>query len=305
MSRDDISDLRAFIAVAREGSFTRAAVQLGVSQSALSHTLRALESRLGVRLLTRTTRSVAPTAAGQRLLNTAGPRFDEITSELAALRELRDLAAGTIRITTTDFAANLVLSPRLAPVMAQYPDIKIEISVDYGLSDIVSERFDIGVRWGDQVAKDMIAVRVTPDMRLAIVGSPQYLARRGSPEKPQDLLLHSCITLRLPTRGSIYAWELKKGKRELQVRVDGQLTCNGVYQMRDGALNGVGLAFLPEDIVRDDIKTGRLVWLLPEWSPTFEGLHIYYPTRREFSRALSVVVDALRVPVDPLDPAAE
>ena len=294
MLRENVSDLLAFIAVAREGSFTLAAAKLGVSQSALSHALRALEARIGVRLLSRTTRSVAPTPAGERLLHAIAPRFEEIESELAAIVETRDKPAGTIRITTTDYAADTLLWPRLSKVLPNYPDIKVELVVDYGLSDIVADRYDIGVRWGDQVAKDMIAVRIGPDARLAIVGSPAYLEKHPAPRQPKDLLNHNCIRLRLPTRGGLYPWELKKGKREIQVRVDGQLTFNGVYQMLNAAIDGAGLAFVPEDLALPHVSAGRLRWVLEDWFPTFSGLHIFYPSRREYSRALSVVVDALR-----------
>lgn len=294
MLRENISDLLAFIAVAREGSFTRAAAKLGVSQSALSHTLRGLESRMGVRLLSRTTRSVAPTAAGERLLETVAPRFEEIENELAAVIEMRDKPAGTIRITTTDYAADTVLWPRLSKVLPDYPDIKVELVVDYGLSDIVADRYDIGVRWGDQVARDMIAVRIGPDARLAIVGSPAYFAKHPAPRQPKDLLHHNCITLRLPTRGGLYAWELKKGKREMQVRVDGQFTFNGAYQMLNAAIDGAGLAFVPEDLAQPHVTAGQLQYVLEDWFPTFPGLHIFYPSRREYSRALAIVVDALR-----------
>lgn len=294
MLRENISDLLAFIAVAREGSFTRAAAKLGVSQSALSHTLRGLESRMGVRLLSRTTRSVAPTAAGERLLETVAPRFEEIENELAAVIEMRDKPAGTIRITTTDYAADTVLWPRLSKVLPDYPDIKVELVVDYGLSDIVADRYDIGVRWGDQVARDMIAVRIGPDARLAIVGSPAYFAKHPAPRQPKDLLHHNCITLRLPTRGGLYAWELKKGKREMQVRVDGQFTFNGAYQMLNAAIDGAGLAFVPEDLAQPHVTAGQLQYVLEDWFPTFPGLHIFYPSRREYSKALAIVVDALR-----------
>jgi DNA-binding transcriptional LysR family regulator len=294
MARENINDILAFLAVARERSFTRAAAKLGVSQSALSHTVRGLEARMGLRLLTRTTRSVSPTDAGERLLNTVGPRFDEIEAELSALAELRDKPAGTIRITTTDYAADMILWPKLSRVLPDYPDLKIEMIVDYGLADIVADRYDIGVRFGDQVAKDMIAVRIGPDVTMVIVGSPGYLARQAPPKKPQDLLAHNCITLRLPTRGGLYAWELKKGKRELQVRVDGQLTCNGVYQMIAAAVSGAGLAFVPEELAREHMAAGRLQRVLADWCPTFPGLHIFYASRRESSRAMAVVVDALR-----------
>lgn len=295
MRRNDFGDLLVFLEVAQARSFTRAAAKLGLSPSALSHTIRALEARTGVRLLTRTTRSVAPTEAGERLLRHIAPRIEEIGAELAAVGELRDRPAGTIRITTTDFAADTVLWPRLAPVLAQYPDIQIELSVDYVLTDIVANRFDIGVRWGDQVAKDMVAMRVSPDMRLVIVGSPSYVDRHPRAKDPQDLLAHNCIRLRLPTRGDLYAWELKKGKREVHVRVDGQLICNGVYQMLNAALDGAGLAFIPEFLAAPHVEAGRLRWVLEDWFPTFPGLHIFYPSRREHSRAFGIVVDALRL----------
>ena len=297
MLRENVTDLLAFIAVAQEGSFTRAAAKLGVTQSALSHTLRELEARLGVRLLSRTTRSVAPTAAGERLLRNVAPRFEEIESELAAAVETREKPAGTIRITATDYAIDTVLWPRLCRVLPDYPDIKVELVVDYGLSDIIADRFDIGVRWGDQVAKDMIAVRIGADMRLAIVASPDYVSRYPIPKQPKDLVHNNCITLRLPTRGGLYAWELRKGKKEIQVRVDGQLTFNGTYQMLNAAIDGAGLAFIPEDLAQPHVAAGRLRYVLEDWFPTFPGLHIFYPTRREFSRALAVVVDALRMDV--------
>ncbi len=294
MPRDTISDLVAFLAVARERSFTRAAAQLGVSPSALSHTIRALEARTGVRLLMRTTRSVAPTEAGERLLQTLAPRFAEIEAELAALRELREKPAGTIRITTTDYAADTILWPRLSKVLPLYPDLKIEIVVDYGMADIVEQRFDIGVRHGDQVAKDMIAVRIAPDTRFAIVGAPSYLREREAPATPQDLTAHNCINLRLPTRGGLLAWELERYGHALQVRVDGQAIFNGTYQMLNAALSGCGLAYLPEDLARPHVEAGRLQWVLEDWFPTEPGLHVYYASRRQSSRALSVVVDALR-----------
>jgi DNA-binding transcriptional LysR family regulator len=295
MAGENLDDLAAFVAVARERSFTRAAAKLGVSPSALSHAMRTLETRLGLRLLNRTTRSVAPTEAGERLLRTVAPRLEEIADELAALRELRDEPAGTIRITTTDYAADAILWPRLARVLQAYPALKIEMSIDYGLVDIVAERFDIGVRGGDQVAKDMIAVRIAPDARFAIVGAPSYLARHPAPTRPQDLLKHNCINLRLPTRGSLYAWELRKGRREMQVRVEGQVVVNGTYQKLRAALDGAGLAFMPEDLAAPHVAAGRLRWVLEDWFPTFPGLHIFYPSRRAHSRALSVVVEALRV----------
>ncbi|CAN0624997.1 putative transcriptional regulator [Burkholderia multivorans] len=294
MPRDNYADLLAFIAVARERSFTRAAAQLGVSQSALSYTIRALESRLGVRLLTRTTRSVSPTEAGDRLLQNLAPRFDEIDAELSAVAELRDKPAGTIRITATDYAIRALLWPRLAPVLRQYPDIKVEFVSDYVLRDIVAERYDIGVRLGDQVAKDMIAVRIAPDMRMTIVGAPAYLAQRAAPQTPQDLVRHDCINLRLPTHGAIYAWELKKGDQALQVRVEGQVTFSGAYELVEAAVAGYGLAFVPADLAEPHIAAGRLVPVLDDWCPTFPGQHLYYPSRRQSSRALALIIDALR-----------
>ncbi|HZZ09933.1 MAG TPA: LysR family transcriptional regulator [Paraburkholderia sp.] len=294
MPRDNFNDLLAFIAVARERSFTRAAAQLGVSQSALSHTIRALETRLGLRLLTRTTRSVRPTEAGERLMQTVAPRFEEIEAELSAVTELRDEPTGTLRITATDFAARTILWPRLSPVLRDYPQIKVEIVTDYGLADIVADRYDIGVRNGDQVAKDMIAVRIGADMRMAIVGAPAYLKERPRPKTPQDLTTHNCINLRLPTHGGFYAWELKKGHRALQVRVEGQLAFNGTYAMLDAALDGYGLAYVPAELAAPHVSAGRLVGVLDDWCPTFPGLHAYYASRRQFSRAMTLVIDALR-----------
>jgi len=294
LARDSYNDLLAFIAVTRERSFTRAAAQLGVSQSALSHTIRALETRLGVRLLTRTTRSVAPTEAGERLYNKLAPRFEEIDADLAEVIELRDSPRGTLRISATDYAANAVLWPRLASFMPRYPDIKVEIITDYGLTDIVAERFDIGVRLGNQVAQDMIAVRVGPDLRMAMVAAPAYLQAHPAPLVPDELAQHNCINLRLPTHGGCYPWELEKDGNEVQVRVSGQLTFNGTYQMLHAALDGCGIAYLPEDLAREHVAAGRLCWVLEDWFPTFPGLHIYYPSRRQSSRALSLVVDALR-----------
>ena len=294
MPRENFSDLLAFIAVARERSFTRAAAQLGVSQSALSHTIRALETRLGLRLLTRTTRSVAPTEAGERILRTVAPRFEEIEAELTAVTELRDVPAGTIRITATDYATNTILWPKLSKVLRKYPEIKVEIITDYGLTDIVADRYDIGIRHGDQVAKDMIAVRIAPAMKMSIVGSPAYLEKQALPKTPQDLMAHNCINLRLPTHGAFYAWELKKGSREVQVRVEGQLAFNGTYHMLDAALAGYGLAYLPSDLAQPHVAAGRLVRVLDDWCPTFPGLHAYYASRSESSRAMALVIDSLR-----------
>jgi DNA-binding transcriptional LysR family regulator len=294
MRRENINDLVAFLAVARERSFTKAAAKLGVSQSALSHTVRELEARLGIRLLTRTTRSVATTVAGERLLLSVGPRFEEIQAEITALSELRDKPAGTIRITSGEHAVTSVLWPALANFLPRYPDIRVEISVDYGLTDIVAQRFDAGVRLGEQVSKGMIAVRIGPDMRMAVVGAPSYFAKRPPPKKPQDLTEHNCINLRLPTYGGLYAWEFEKGRRELKVRVEGQLTVNDLKQRLSAALEGLGLAYLPEDAAASYISQRRLVRVLEDWCPPFPGYHLYYVSRRQSSPAFSLLVDALR-----------
>ncbi len=294
MSRENLNDITAFLAVAREQSFTRAAAKLGVSQSALSHAIRALEERLGVRLLTRTTRSVAPTEAGERLLRTAGPRLDEIDAELADLSELREKPAGNIRITAGEHSANTVLWPALAKLLPSYPDIKVEIVVDYGLTDIVAERYDAGVRLGEQVAKDMIAVRIGPDFRMRVVGAPSYFASRSKPKKPQDLTDHICINLRLPTYGGFYAWEFEKRGRELKVRVEGQLVFNNIALRLNAALCGLGLAFLPEDVVQPHIKEGRLIRVLDDWCAPFSGYHLYYPSRRQPASAFALLLEALR-----------
>jgi DNA-binding transcriptional LysR family regulator len=294
MQRVNLNDLLAFLAVGRERSFTKAAAKLGVSQSALSHTIRELEARLGVRLLTRTTRSVAPTEAGERLLHTVGPRFEEIEAELAAIGELREKPAGTIRITATEYAADAILLPKLAKLLREYPDIKVEIIIDYGLTDIVAQRYDAGVRSGEQVAKDMIAVRIGPDMRMAVVGAPSYFKGRSEPKKPQDLIGHNCITLRLPTHGGLYVWEFEKGGRELRVRVEGQLTYNTTAQMLNAAVAGVGLAYVPEGLVQAYLAKGRLKRVLEDWCLPYSGYHLYYPSRRQPSAAFVLLVNALR-----------
>ncbi len=294
MPRENLNDLLAFLAVARERSFTRAAAQLGVSQSALSHSVRGLEARLGVRLLTRTTRSVAPTEAGERLLRTVGPRLEEIEAELAALSELREKPAGTIRITAGEHAADTILWPTLEKLLPGYPDIKVEIVIDYGLTDIVAERYDAGVRLGEQVAKDMIAVRIGPDMRMAVVGAPSYFAGRPRPRTPQDLTVHACINIRLPTYGGLYAWEFEKGGRELKVRVEGQLVFNNIAPRLNAALAGFGLAYLPEDQVQTHLADGRLIRVLADWCPPFPGYHLYYPSRRQPAPAFALLVEALR-----------
>jgi DNA-binding transcriptional LysR family regulator len=294
MPRQNVNDLLAFLAVARERSFTRAAAKFGVSQSALSHTIRGLEARLGLRLLTRTTRSVSPTETGERLLRSAGPRLDEIEAELAAPSELRDKPAGTIRITAGEHAAEAIVWPALMKLLPEYPDVKVELIVEYGLTDIVAERFDAGVRLGEQVAKDMIAVRVGPDMRMAVVGAPSYFATRPRPETPQDLTAHDCINLRLPTYGGLYAWEFEKGGRELKVRVEGQSVFNNIALRLNAALAGFGLAYLPEDQVQTHLADGRLVRVLADWCPPFSGYHLYYPSRRQPTPAFALLVNALR-----------
>lgn len=292
---ENFNDLVAFMVVARERNFTRAAAQLGVSQSALSRTVRALEERMGLPLLTRTTRSVSPTGAGERLIASVGPRLEEINAELQNLRAMTDRPAGTVRITATDYAANTYVWPRVQAVLREYPELRIELVSDYGLSDIVADRYDIGVRLGDQVAKDMVAVRIAPDMTMSIVGSPDYLSTRPRAKTPTDLTLHNCINLRLPTRDSLLPWELIKGRRELRVRVEGQLTFNNVYQMLDAALRGFGLAYVPKGLAEPYVQAGRLAWVLKDWYPTFAGHHVYYPGRRESSRAVELVVNALKL----------
>lgn len=294
MPREDLHHLLAFLAVARERSFTRAAAKLGLSQSTLSHTVRELEEQLGHRLLTRTTRSVSPTEIGERLMNTVAPRLDEVKAELAALADLRDTPAGTIRITATDYAAQTLVWPKLSKVLLDYPDIKVEIVSDYALTNIVSERFDIGVRFGDIIEKDMIAVRIGPDRRFVVVGAPAYLQRRPAPTSPQQLVEHNCITLRLPTSGGLLPWELRSGERQLQVKVDGQMTFSSVYQIVEAAVSGYGLAYVPEDLAQPHVEQGRLQVVLGDWSPTMPGHHAYYPSRRQSSRVLMVVVAALR-----------
>ncbi|CAB3868532.1 LysR family transcriptional regulator [Achromobacter piechaudii] len=294
MARENINDLLAFVAVAREGSFTKAAAQLGVSQSALSHTIRSLETRLGVRLLTRTTRSVSPTEAGDYLLQRVGSSFDEIEAGLAAVSHFRDSPRGTIRITAAEHATNSVIWPKLSKVMANYPDIVVEVNIDYGMGDIVAQRYDIGIRLGDQVAKDMIAVRISDDLKMAIVGTPAYFAKIAPPKAPQDLSGHNCVTLRLPTHGGLMAWELEKDGHSVKVRVGGQWVFNSSSQVLRAALLDYGLAYVPEDMALDHIADGRLVRVLEDWCQPFPGYHLYYPNRRGASPALGVVIDALR-----------
>lgn len=295
MKRDYFNALLAFVAVVREGSFTRAAAQLGVSQSAMSRTIRSLENRLGVRLLTRTTRSISPTEAGEHLYNNIAGHLDNIDTEVQALSEFRDKPMGTVRITATDYVIRSMLWPRLKPLLRRYPDIQLELICDYGLSNLAEQRYDAGVRMGEQLAQDMIAVRISPDVRFAVVASPDYIAREGRPQNPDDLADHACINLRLPTQGGLYAWEFENSEgREVNVRVNGQVVFNSTYEMIDAALDGMGLAYIPEELVKDDIAAGRLVRVLDEWCPYWSGFHLYYPSRRQPSHAMRLVIDTLR-----------
>jgi DNA-binding transcriptional LysR family regulator len=292
--QENLNDLAAFVTLAREGSFTRAAAQLGVSQSALSQTVKGLEERLGLRLFTRTTRSVAPTNAGERLLATIGPRLEGIEADLAALSELREKPAGNIRITASEHAADSILLPKLTKLLPGYPDVKVEINTDYRMVDIVEQRFDAGVRLGEHIAKDMIAVRIGPDVRMAVVGSPAYFAARPVPKKPQDLTDHNCINVRLPTHGGLLPWDFQKGAHQLNVRVDGQVALNDFPQIINATLAGMGLAFTLEEVVQEHIAHGRLVRVLRDWCGVFPGYYLYYPSRRQPSPAFSMIVDALR-----------
>ncbi|TCU11240.1 LysR family transcriptional regulator [Rhizobium sullae] len=294
MPRASVNDLMAFLAVAREKSFTRAAAKLGVSQSALSHIVRQLETRLGVRLLTRTTRAVSLTDAGERLFQGVGPHFDEIEAELEALTELRERPAGNIRITASDHAINWIIWPKLRRFLPNNPDIKVELVRENGLSDIVTERFDAGVRMGEQVAKDMISARIGPDFRFAVVGAPSYFETKGVPETPQDLVRHNCINERLPTYGGFWPWEFEDNGHEIKIRVEGQLAFNNSYQGLEAALEGLGLAYVPEDEALPHIAEGRLVRVLESYSPYWDGYHLYYPSRRQSSPAFVALVNALR-----------
>lgn len=294
MPTTNIDDIAAFLAVARERSFTRAAAQLGVSQSRLSQTIRALEERLGLRLLTRTTRSVAPTEAGERLLHTVGPRLDEIHEELAALVALRDRPAGNLRITTGEHAAQTILLPALLPMLSTYPDIHVEVVIDQALRDIVAERFDAGIRLGESLDKDMVALPISPDLRLIVVGAPGYFVGRPPPETPHDLADHLCINRRLQTLGDLYAWEFEKDGRALRVRVDGQLIVNTGAAMLESCLAGIGLAALFEDMAAPYLRSGRLIQVLDDWTPPFAGYHLYYPSRRQPTPALRVLINAMR-----------
>lgn len=294
MALPNFNDLAAFIVVAREQSFTKAAVKLGVSQSSLSQTIRGLEARLDIRLLTRTTRSVSPTEAGERLLQNLEPRFDEILSELTALSDMKDRPSGTIRITAGEHPAISVLQPILQQFLLANPDVHVEVIVDYGLTDIVAERYDAGVRLGAQIARDMIAVRISPDITMAVVATPEYLERYPAPMRPEDLTAHNCINIRLPTMGNLFPWEFEKDDQEIKVRVEGQAVFNNIAMRLSSVLDGVGLAYMPLDQVQSFIGTGRLVRVLEDWSPTFTGYHLYYPNRRHHSAAFTNFVEALR-----------
>ena len=294
MRRAELGDLTAFVVVAEERSFTRAAARMGTSQSALSQTVRRLEARLGIRLLTRTTRSVSPTEAGERLLEGLRPALDQIESEVSALSELREKPAGTVRITAGQHPARTVLMPVMERLLPDFPDVSVELSVDAGLRDIVADRFDAGVRLGEQVAKDMIAVRIGPDLRMAVVGAPDYLRRHGRPGTPHDLTGHNCINIRFPTLGGLYVWEFEKDGRELHVRVEGQFVLNEAALMVQAACAGCGLAYVLEEEVEPYLSAGRLVRVLEDWTPPFTGYHLYYPSRRQPSPAFSLVVEALR-----------
>lgn len=294
MLRDNFNDLFYLIVVARERSFTRAAAKLGVSQSALSHAIRALEERLAVRLLTRTTRSVAPTEAGERLINNISPRFDDIEQELISLTDMRERVAGNIRLTLGEHALHYALWPALQPWLQQYPDVHVELSIDNSLADIVSGRFDAGIRLGEQVARDMVAVRVGPDWRMVVVGSPEYVARQGTPQTPHDLQNHNCINMRLPTLGGLYAWEFSRDGQQLRVRVEGQLTFNNLSSRIAAAQAGMGLALVPEDTVEEAVSDGKLVKMLEEWCEPFPGYFLYYPSRRQHTAAFARLIEALR-----------
>ncbi|WP_332304982.1 LysR family transcriptional regulator [Rhizobium sp. GR12] len=294
MKREDLNDMLWFLAVAEERSFTKAAAKLGTSQSTISHTIKKLETRLGLRLLTRTTRSVSPTEAGERLIRSLAPRIEELEAEIDELMEIRDKPSGTVRITLSDYAQESVVWPKLRPVLRQYPDIKVELNTDNGFRNIVEEKFDAGVRLGESVDKDMIAVRIGPDWRLVAVASPEYLARRIAPETPQELIGHDCINHRQARAGGLYAWEFEKDGREVRVRVDGQLIFNTSYAMIDAAVGGYGIAYVPESLVVDETASGRLIQLLDDWCPMFPGYYLYYPSRRQNSPAFKIVVDALK-----------
>jgi len=294
MPSDNLNDIAAFIAVAHERSFTKAGAKLGVTPSALSHSVRGLEERLGIRLLARTTRSVSPTEAGERLVRSLGPLLEQVSAELAGLSELRDRPAGTVRITCNDYVIGTIFRPRLNDFLRRYPDIKVELIIDYGFTDIVEERFDAGVRLGEALSKDMIAVRIGPDWRFVVVGAPGYLDTHPAPATPQDLTEHTCINYRLTGVGAVYAWEFEKEGRKLNVKVDGQLTFNSAVPVLDAAVDGLGLAYVPDDLAASYLADGRLKLVLDDWCPMIQGYHLYYPNRRQASPAFALLVEALR-----------
>ncbi len=295
MAREYYNGLSAFVTVVREGNFTRAAARLGVSQSALSHTIKALEGNLGIRLLTRTTRNVSPTEAGERLFRNISTQMEDIDAEVQALSDFRDKPAGTIRITATDYAIRSILWPRLKPFLVKYPDIKVELVIEYGLADLAAQRYDAGVRFGEQLGQDMIAVRIGPDERFALVATPDYLAQSAPLNTPHDLVNHRCVNLRLPTHGGLYTWEFAEPSgRELRVRVDGQLTFNGIYEVTEASVAGFGLAYVPEALVKPYLARGELVSVLEDWCPLWSGYHLYYPSRRQPSQAMTLLIEELR-----------
>jgi DNA-binding transcriptional LysR family regulator len=294
MAYSKVTDLQAFVAVARDQSFTKAADRLGVTPSALSHTIRALEERLGVRLLARTTRNVAPTEAGERLMRSIAPLFDQIAAEVEALGALRNTPSGTIRVTCTDDQIELCLRPMLAKFLKDYPDITLEFFVDYGFTNVVNERFDAGIRLGEAISKDMIAVRIGPDWRLVVVGSPAHFERNPPPKTPYDLTKHACINIRFRPSGAIYAWEFEKNGKAFAVKVEGQLVFNSIMHVLNAAVDGIGLAYVPEELVAPYLADGRLKQILTNWCPTFQGYHLYFPNRRQASPAFSAFVEALK-----------
>lgn len=294
MASPKVNDLQAFLAVAQDQSFTKAAARLGVTPSALSHTIRALEERLGIRLLARTTRNVAPTEAGERLMRNIAPLFEQINAEVEALGELRDKPSGTLRITCTDDSLEHYIRPLLSDFLGQYPDINLELFVDYGFTNVVEERFDAGIRLGEAISKDMIAVRIGPDWRLVVVGAPEYFARRPAPETPYELTQHACVNIRHRPSGPVYAWEFEKDGKAFTVKGEGQVVFNSIVHVINGALDGLGLAYVPEHLAAPYLADGRLRMVLSEWSPSFEGFHLYYPNRRQASPAFSAFVDAIR-----------
>jgi DNA-binding transcriptional LysR family regulator len=292
--KDSINHLQVFLTVARQQSFTRAGAKLGVSSSAVSHAVRLLEERLGIRLIARTTRNVSLTEAGERLLHSVEPHLDGIETALAALTELRDKPAGTVRINTSEHAATSILWPAIQRLLPNYPDIRFEVTLDNAITDIVAERYDAGIRLGERLDNDMVAVRISPQMRMVVTGSPAYFRERGVPQTPQDLTRHACVNLRLPTHGGYLVWEFEKDGKEYNIRPDGQLVFNNAGMTRRAAIVGFGLAYVLEDLVQEDIKEGRLETVLDDWNPPFPGYYLYYPSRRQMSPALALLVEALR-----------